>query len=354
MSETALKPMKNVFMVAAACAVAFCAVCCGQNKPVSDRYPEHVIFETDLGNDIDDAMALDMLYKYMDADSLELLALSINKPGTAPAVYADIMNRWYGYPDIPVAILREGADCETDAVNYASAVAVMKSDNGDPLFPRSIESIDSLPVPEKLYRKMLASSADSSVTVISTGFFTNMARLLESGPDEFSELSGRELVARKVRSMCCMAGCFNDTIPAEYNVKKDIPAARKVFAEWPGEITASPFELGFSIRYPAESIENDFGWAAEHPMTEAYKVYRPMPYSRQTWDLTAVLYAVEPDGGYFNVSPAGEISVDENGRTIFKEIPSGKHHYLTVTGPQKRRIRSRFIEMISRMPRHRR
>ena len=62
MSETALKPMKNVIMVAAACAVAFCAVCCGQNKPVSDRYPEHVIFETDLGNDIDDAMALDMLY----------------------------------------------------------------------------------------------------------------------------------------------------------------------------------------------------------------------------------------------------------------------------------------------------
>ena len=342
--------MKHIALFSAAAVCAVAAMSCSGSSIVSGEYPKKVIFETDLGNDIDDALALDMLYKYMDADSLDLLAISINKPGTAPAVYADIMNRWYGYPDIPVTILREGADCETDAVNYAAAASAMGSDNMEPLFPREIESIGSLPLPEKEYRRILAASGDSSVTVISTGFFTNLAKLLETGPDECSPLTGRELVARKVRSMCCMAGCFNDTIPAEYNVKKDIPAARKVFDEWPGEIVASPFELGFSIRYPAESIENDFCWTSAHPMVEAYKVYRPMPYSRQTWDLTAVLYAMEPDAGYFNVSPAGRISVDEAGHTVFEAVPGGQHRYLMVDGPQKRRIRSRFISLITRRP----
>lgn len=340
--------MKQILLAAAVCIVML--AWCSRKPAQVSGCPEKVIFETDLGNDIDDALALDMLYKYVDADSAEILGISINKPGTSPAIYADIMNRWYGHPDIPISILREGADCEYDAVNYATAVADMKDTDGKPLFFRRLESIDSLPLPEKEYRRILSAAEDSSVTVISTGFFTNLARLLETGPDEWSSLSGRALVARKVKSLCCMAGCFNDTIPAEYNVKKDIPAAKKVFSEWPGEIVASPFELGFSIRYPAESIENDFGWADRHPMVEAYKVYRPMPYSRQTWDLTAVLYAMEPDAGYFGMSPSGNISIDDDGRSVFTESPSGRHRYLTVDGIQKRRIRARFVEMLTMKP----
>lgn len=37
-----------------------------------------VIFETDMGNDIDDALALDMLYKYALADRAEILAVMLN------------------------------------------------------------------------------------------------------------------------------------------------------------------------------------------------------------------------------------------------------------------------------------
>ena len=340
--------MKKMIMAAAAFAAAVFVTGCGRTADRRVEYPMNVIFETDLGNDIDDALALDMIYKYMDADSLNLLSISINKPGTAPAVYADIMNRWYGYPDVPIAVLREGADCEADAVNYAKAVVDMKDASGNFVFARGNDSIDFLPVPEKEYRKILSAAEDSSVTVISTGFFTNLARLLETGTDEYSALSGRELVEKKVKSLCCMAGCFNDTIPSEYNVKKDIPAARKVLAEWPGRITLSPFELGFSIRYPAESIESDFVWAAHHPMVEAYKIYRQMPYSRQTWDLTAVLYAMEPDAGYFGISPDGVISIDENGRTVFTPSAGGKHHYLTVDGVQKRRIKAHLVSMVTR------
>ena len=37
-------------------------VCC--TKPLAERIP--VIFDTDLGNDVDDAIALAMLYRYAD------------------------------------------------------------------------------------------------------------------------------------------------------------------------------------------------------------------------------------------------------------------------------------------------
>ena len=88
--------------------------CVSNNKEKEEiaSGPLKVIFETDMGNDVDDAMALDMLYKYLDMDQIELLAIMINKNGEYPAIFADIMNTWYGYPDIPIGVVRDGADSE--------------------------------------------------------------------------------------------------------------------------------------------------------------------------------------------------------------------------------------------------
>ena len=123
---------------------------------------------------------------------------------------------------------------------------------------------------------------------------------------DISPLTGKELVAQKVKLLCTMGGCFDNSNPLEYNIVKDIPAAQKVFAEWPTRLVTSPFEVGIKINYPASSIEKDFQWATAHPMVEAYKSYQKMPYDRPTWDLTSVLYAVEGPS-YFNISAPGHI-----------------------------------------------
>ncbi len=68
--------------------------------------------ETDIGNDIDDAMAMDLLYKDPTAGKINLLAVSINKEGTAPAEYVDILNTLDDSPHIPIGVIRNGADCE--------------------------------------------------------------------------------------------------------------------------------------------------------------------------------------------------------------------------------------------------
>lgn len=310
-----------------------------------------IILETDIGNDIDDALALDMLYKYMDVGEIDLLGVMTNKESEYSAEYIDIMNTWYGYPDIPIGIIHNGADCENDATNYAKHVCLMKKENGEPAFNRSLKNHAQLPEAHLLYRKILAQQPDTSVTIVSVGFSTNLARLLDTPADDISPLTGKELVARKVKLLCTMAGCFNNKNLFEYNIVKDIQAAKKVFAEWPTCLVTSPFEVGIAIHYPGSSIENDFAWAPMHPMVEAYKAYQQMPYDRPTWDLTSVLYSIE-GASYFNVSPAGKISVTEKGATDFIPDTKGKQYYLTVDSIQAETIKQRFIHLITGPPAH--
>lgn len=312
------------------------------NKPIS------IIMETDIGNDVDDALAMDLLYKYLDQDAIKLLAININKEGAAPSEYVDILNTWYGYPDIPIGIITNGANCENDAVNYAAVVANEADSQGNPLFKRSHPSV--FPDAVDVYRKTLSRQKDCSVTIVSVGFSTNLVRLLASKPDKYSKLDGKELVAKKVKSLVVMAGCFDRPDFCEYNVVKDIPAAKTIFEQWPTELVTSPFEVGAAILYPATSIENDFSWAVPaHPVVEAYKAYKPMPYDRPTWDPTAVLYAVG-NKDLFTISPAGKISVTDKGETVFAEDPKGNRRYLSVTSAQADSIKTYFIKVITSAP----
>lgn len=323
------------------------AVSCG-DRP-AEPVPMAVIFDTDMGNDVDDALALDMLYKYVDAGMVDLLAIPVNKEGLAAPEFMDVMGTWYGYPDIPVGIIRDGADCGDDSASYTRKVLDMKDDKGEPLFARSRSGYGDYPESVDLYRKVLSEAEDGSVTIISVGFSTNLARLLDSGADEYSSLSGKELVAKKVRMLYTMAGNMSDSTFTEYNVVIDIPAAKKVFAEWPTPLVTSPFELGAQIKFPAASIENDFGWAGPHPAVEAYKAFSQMPYDREIWDLTAVLAAVEGGPEYFTVSPQGSITVTDSGSTIFKE-GNGDRAYLSVTPQQAENIKAHIVSLITSEP----
>lgn len=336
-------------MIALALVSAFAFISCG-NKETAQSDKLNIIFETDIGNDVDDAMALDMLYKYLDQDRINLLAVCINKDGLAPVEFMDIMNTWYGYPDIPVGMIRNGADCETDAINYAKAVVDLKKEDGTPMFARSHGNYDQYPDAHVLYRKILAEMPDNSVTIVSVGFSTNLARLMDTPADEYSPLTGKELVAKKVKELITMAGHTSDVNFHEYNVFKDPAAGKKVFEEWPTKVVTSPFEVGIAIQYPGASIENDFAWATEgHPMVEAYKSYLPMPYDRPTWDLTSLLYAVEGDS-FFTMHGPFTMEVTEKGGTIFTPDQNGNRYYMMVDQAQADAVNKHFQSILPAKP----
>lgn len=308
----------------------------------------NVIFDTDMGNDIDDALALDMLYKYIDLGKLNLLAIMNNKDSEYSTLFIDIMNKWYGYPDIPIGKIRNGVRLD-DYVNYAQDVCKLET-NGIPMFNGSGNDNNKLPDSHILYRKVLAEQPDKSVIVISVGFSTNLARLLDTEADKYSPLSGKELVSKKVILLSVMGGCFKEKPRKEFNIVNDIPSAQKLFDQWPTKVVVSPFDVGAKIQFPGKVIENNFNWGYNHPLVEAYKHYRPLPYNRATWDLTSVLYVTEPDSVFFNESEEGKISVTKDGYTIFKPSEGGLHTILSVDSGQINRIKEYFIRLITKKP----
>ena len=236
-----------------------CVVSFAAGKKGSGKDPIRIILDTDIGNDVDDALALDMLYKYQDQGIVKILGILTNKDTKYAPEFVDIMNTWYGYPKIPIGTISNGVLLD-DYVNYAENVCVLNNEDGTPMFKRSYKNYDKLLPSHILYRKLLAAQPDNSVTVITIGFSTNLARLLETPGDKYSPLTGRELVAKKVRLVSVMGGDFIENPRAEFNIVNDIPAAKKLFSEWPGQIIVSPFAVGKAIKFPASVIQNDFNW----------------------------------------------------------------------------------------------
>lgn len=315
----------SVFTLALVISFSPVSTSCSETHPAASEAVK-VIFETDLGNDTDDAIALDILHAYVDMGKAELLAVNVNKKGLLPAELADAINTYYGRGDIPIGVVAGTSREEDPEDGYCRpALDSVK-------FERSVTDYGKLPSAYKLSRKILAGQPDSSVTFISVGFCTNLAALLDSPADEYSPLTGKELVAKKVRLLSIMAGIF-ETVRSECNVRSDSPAAIKVFSEWPTDIVVDPWEVGAKVFFrgvKADCLE-EHGADPDRkisPVKVAYEKFQAMPYDRPMWDPVAVIYGVEGERGLFSLGPCGTVAIDENDLTSFKENPEGRHRLL--------------------------
>ena len=131
----------------------------------------------------------------------------------------------------------------------------------------------------------------------------------------------------------------------------DVAAARKLFAEWPTPVVAVGAEVGDALPYPGASIEKDFAWSPAHPVVDAYRAFKPMPYDAPASALAAVLHAVHPGGRLLHPVRRPERSaVQDDGRTRFTPAADGKHRYLIVDPAQKARIMSLYTALVSAPP----
>jgi len=297
-----------------------------------------VIFDTDMGNDVDDALALAMLHALESRGECRLLGVTVTKDNPWAAVYVDLVNTFYGRGQIPVGMVK-GSGVTPESSRMIQEPAERRRADGTLVYSRRLASGAEAVEAVALLRRLLAAAQDGSVVIVQVGFSTNLARLLDAPAD-------LELVKRKVKLLSVMAGNFAQP-KAEFNVQKDTASARKLFELWPGDIVASGFEIGEAMKFPAARIEKDFAWAADHPVVDAYRAYMKMPYDRQTWDLTAVLYAVRPGGGYFGLSAPGRITADDAGRTSFRPEAAGKHRYLVLTEAQRARTLECMVGLAS-------
>lgn len=291
--------------------------------------PVPVIFDTDMGNDIDDALALAMLYRYVDEGKIDLLGIASSKTDTFSVKYIDILNNYYGHPDIPIGKLT-GAEQYQRLDTYAEQMVSSGKWQG------SVQDYDALPESADLLKDLLSKQKDHSVVIVAVGFFTNLSRLLSSDP---------ELVKAKVKSLVLMAGDFEGPErSAEHNVRYDIPATQHICREWPSEVVLSPFKVGLDLLYPVGPILENLKYESPNPVAEAYKVYKKMPYDRPSWDLSAVLYAVDGKD-LFEETEAGVIRVDDEGKTWFEADKNGKHSYISVPESSRQTIIDRYLNL---------
>ena len=257
--------------------------------------PVTIIFDTDIAPDYDDVGAMALLHAFADMGEAKILATISSNAFETTAPTLSVLNTYFNRPGIPIGITKTALPNKNCSQQWAQAIVAK--------YPHALQSNDEAIDAVKLYRKILSSQPDKSVTIVSVGFFTNLAGLLNSTADEYSSLSGKELVIKKVKQLVSMAARIDkDGIGGyEFNVMVDAAASQKVFADWPTPVTISGFEIGEKILTGIRLIHNET--IQNSPVKDAFEIALSKDKNttgRNSWDETAVLVAVRGIEPYFS------------------------------------------------------
>ena len=280
-----------------------------------------LIIDTGIGVGIDDLGALAVLHALADTGEAEILAAMVSVgDDEAAGQTIDAVNTYYQRLDLPIGVVSGPAP--TGPSPYTAELAAT--------FPNDLA--DPAPAVD-LYRQVLAGQPDDSVTIVSTGFLTNLADLLASPPDEVSGLTGQELVAAKVTRWVAMGGAYPDSAAflddAEFNFALDAPAAQSTVSGWPTPAVFTGFEVGREIMTGA-ALQTDT--PTDNPVREGYRLWGEAG-NVPSFDLTAVLAAVRGTAdGAFEVC-TGRNLVGPGGSTTWEHRADGLHGYLRMMAP---------------------
>lgn len=291
---------------------------CANPDSQSDDKPRKIFFDTDLGPDYDDVGALAFLHAMADSGKAEILATvaSNNHELVAPSISA--INYYFGRPDLEIGVPK------SEAVNLGSNQRW--ADSLVAKYPHKTVDFASWEDALSVYRRILSSQPDTSVTIVTVGFLTNLNNLLKSQPDNISPLSGKELISRKVKILVSMAGKFPEG--NEFNVYMDSLSSKYVFENWPGEIIFTGFEIGWEIRTGLRLIKSP---VQNSPVKDVFRISIPLAeedkFGRMSWDQTAVLIGVYGTEGFFD-TVRGRIIVNSDGTNKWEDDPNGNHVYV--------------------------
>lgn len=272
------------------------------------------ILGTDWWTDCDDAVALRLLCRAHKAGEIRLKGIGLNGCMEYSVASMQGFLNWEQTGDIPQGI-------DLDAGDFG----------GNPPYQKGLAERTGCRRPNsdaenavRLYRRLLSRS-ERKLEIIEIGYLQVMAAVLQSGPDEFSPLTGVELVREKVKIIWVMAGKWDENPGKENNFARNARsrAAGSVFcALCPVPVTFLGYEIGFGILTGGELKRTDvlYGVLCDHGS----------PDGRHSWDPMLVLAALigdETAAGYTCVR--GKASVDPvTGENWFEPQENGPHRYL--------------------------
>ena len=293
----------------------------GQSAKKADMVS--VIFDTDMGPDYDDVGAITLLHAFADEGQAQILATIASTNYLKVTQVLSVLNTYFNRPNIPIGVPKGKAVSDRDTQHWSDTLTAR--------YPHRIRSNNDVPDAVTLYRQILAKQPDHSVTIITVGFLTNLANLLDSKPDQYSKFGGSELVIQKVKKVVSMAGKFPGG--REYNVFRDTPSSKIVFTNWPTPMLLSGFEIGEKIHSGLPLTQNT---SIRHsPVKDAFSISLPKSKEdrngRMSWDQTAVLVGVKGAEPYYLVK-SGRLTLHADGSNGWDSRGKG-HQHLVVKMP---------------------
>ena len=260
-----------------------------------------ILYDTDMDTDCDDVGALAMLCEYVLAGRAELLGVVADAAAEDAAPCCEAICRHYGLTP-PVGAVYASDYPSARLEKYFAIRKTLPAHRyyNRPLAARVGKCATDYPRAVTLYRELLAGAEDGSVTVVTVGFVTALADLLSSPPDSISPLDGRELAARKLRCVVSMANVAYPTLTApNFNYDSEPLGTHAFLQSCPVPVFISP--EGTKIVTGAHLTD---ACPADHPLRLAYEVYMEGERrGRSSWDLVALLFALEPNSPVFSVTP---------------------------------------------------
>jgi len=306
--------------------------------------PLGLVFDANLGQTIDSVLALALLHGFAGRQQCRIVSLSINYPDLRAAQLSDVIERFYSgavaSASATVGIV-EGRMPPAAAPLIVNTVA-RTDDEGRKLWASQIRKWNDTAIPEVLIRNALTAQYDGNAAIVQTGPATNLASLLKLG-------DAPALIAAKVKGLVIAGGEFPSGKP-DAAFAADLPAARRVLAEWPTPIVFCGREVGDQLPFPGASVDDAFSYNPDHPIAAAYRAAHVMPYDAPGPALAAMLYAIRPSEGYFTLSDPGTVTLANDGRAEFRASAGGQHRYLKSDPAQKERILQFYVEMASAKP----
>ncbi len=280
-----------------------------------------IILDTDIGTDVDDALALAVL---LSSHEVDLVGIT--------TVYGDVRLRSQIAMHLCSIVNREIPTYIGEGKTISGREVWMSGSEG-----KNLESLDSftpqaLPAVDFLIETVI--SQPKTIDVIAIGPLTNIARAIQKSKD----------FERKVKRLWIMGGDFTHSI-VEHNFNCDIDAARIVLeSNIPISILDLPNSQKTIIRMKEiEQIRNApvFGTLL---YSEIMSWIEPR---NQDWtiphDPIATLSLLAPE--FFETSTTGNVRVNPDGLSFWNESPNGNVVLINPIHPES--AVQRMIELIT-------
>lgn len=279
---------------------------------------QQLIVDTDMGFDVDDVVAVSVANSLKAQGKADILAI-VHDTGCEKGVGGiSAINHWYGHDDILIGAWKGefGKGCANQDQYLSKVIESM---------PGPVTNYNQVMSGTDAYRKALANATDGSVNIASIGLPTNLRDLLQTKADQYSSLSGKDLVAAKVDTIVFMDGGYNFGCTAGL-VDKD---AKDCWGSAAGTLNDMPSNVKMiaSLKgqnpdiYTGDQVESKH--PAGSPIRKALENWCCSPNGkdgrdtgRLSWDPIAVMIAAAGVDAINmkETHPAGKWSADDNGK----------------------------------------